>query len=103
MNKQAFLDWAELIDKLRIYPRLFLAACFFWTVYLSHMLLTWYMAIPKDERGIEASGFASVVFVTVFGFLKLVYGEYTRAGRDWSTPGTVHTSQTTATTTVSTP
>jgi hypothetical protein len=100
VNRQRWVDYAEIIDKLRIYPRVFLIACFFWTVYISHMLLKWYMAMPKDERGIEASGFASVVFVTIFGFLKLVYGEYTRAGKDWSAVGTTSTSQTTATTTV---
>lgn len=84
MNKEALIHWAEVLDKLRIYPRLFLTACFFWTAFVSHQLLTWYMAMPKEERGLEASGFASVVFVTVFGFLKLVYSEYARSGRDWS-------------------
>lgn len=100
MNKQRLLDWAELIDKYRIYPRIFLTACFFWTVVISHQLLTWYIAMPKDERGLEASGFASVVFLTIFGFLKLVYQTYTDAGRDWSEVARTHTSAKTTETTV---
>lgn len=103
MNKQRLLDWAELIDKLRIYPRLFLTACFGWTVFISHMLLQWYTAMPKDERGLEASGFASVVFVTVFGFLKLVYQTYSDAGKDWTKQASTHVSETTTQTTVVTP
>lgn len=84
MNKEAGLHWAELIDSWRVFPRLFLAACFFWTVDMSYVLLHWYMKLPKDERGIEASGFASVAFLAVLGFLKLVYETYARTGRDWN-------------------
>lgn len=103
MNKQRLLDWAELIDSYRIYPRLFLACCFFWTVGISHMLLHWYMAMPKEERGIEASGFASVVFLTIFGFLKLVYQTYSDAGRDWSNSAVTQTTATRTQTTVVSP
>jgi hypothetical protein len=103
VNKQRALDWAELIDSYRIYPRLFLAACFFWTVEITHILLNWYMSLPKEERGLEASGFASVVFVTAFGFLKLVYQTYSDAGRDWSQQIATHTSTSTQTTVVTPP
>ena len=59
------------------------------------------MKLPTEQRSIEASGFASVVFLTVFGFLKLVYSEYASSGRDWNavTPQAV-TTTTTATQTV---
>jgi hypothetical protein len=98
------LHYAELIDRFRIVPRLFLSACFFWTVWVSYTLLNWYQHLPKDERGIEASGFASVVFLTVFGFLKLVYETYARTGSDWnSVPTTTTTVAATTTTTAATP
>lgn len=84
MNKTRLLDWAETIDSLRVIPRLFLFACFLWTVEISHVLLQWYMVLPKEQRGIEASGFASVVFLTVFGFMKLVYQTYSDTARDWN-------------------
>lgn len=102
ITKQKWVHVAEVIDSLRIVPRAFLAACFIWTVGITHLLLHWYMALSKDDRGIEASGFASVVFLAVFGFMKLVYGEYSRSSRDWNAqPGsttTVASMTTTATT-----
>jgi hypothetical protein len=78
------LKFAESFDALRIIPRLFLAACFIWTMDITHVLLNWYMHLPKEERGLEASGFASVVFLSVFGFMKLVYDTYAHSGRDWT-------------------
>jgi len=84
MNKQEALHWAELIDSFRVFPRLFLLACFLWAVDMSYVLLHWYMRLPKDERGVEASGFASVAFLAVLGFLKLVYSTYAATGRDWN-------------------
>ncbi len=84
MNKQVMLHWAEAIDSYRIIPRLFLAACLFWTMQISHILLQWYTHLGKDERGLEASGFASIVFLAVFGFLKLVFETYSKNGRDWN-------------------
>lgn len=86
MTRLDLLHWAEVVDSWRVFPRLFLAGCFWWTVAVTHQLLTWYMAMPKEDRGIEASGFASIVFVAVLGFLKLVYSTYTAAGRNWSGP-----------------
>ena len=97
MNKILHLQWAEAIDAYRIIPRLFLTACFLWTVWVSYACLMWYFHLTKDERGIEASGFASVVFLTVFGFLKLVYTQYATTGRDWSSTPTVTTSSSTTT------
>lgn len=99
MNREGMLHWAELIDSFRIFPRLFLLGCFYWTVVVTHRLLDWYMSMPRDERGLEASGFASVVFVAVLGFLKLVYQTYSDAGRSWGPPATTSTVTATTTTT----
>lgn len=97
-DRASMLHWAETVDRFRVVPRLFLTACFLWTVWVSHSLLGWYMHLPKEERGLEASGFASVVFLTVFGFLKLVYETYARTAQDWNQIQT-----TTATVTTTTP
>lgn len=83
MNKHMLLDWAEAIDKLRIYPRIFLTACFIWTVWLSMELVHWYTTLSKEDRSLEATGFGSITFVAVLGFLKLVYQTYTDAGRNY--------------------
>jgi hypothetical protein len=100
VNKQALLHWAELIDSWRVFPRLFLIGCFLWTVEVTRWLLEWYTMLPKEDRGIEASGFASIVFVAVLGFLRLVYSTYSAAGRDWNAQGS--STQTTVASTTTT-
>jgi hypothetical protein len=98
--KQVILHWAESIDSLRIIPRLFLTSCFAWTVWVSYVCLMWYFHLPSAERSLEASGFASVVFLTVFGFLKLVYTTYASTGRDWDSSGSTRTTMVSSTTEV---
>src|SRR4051812_46654402 len=98
-DRLGMLHWAETIDSYRIFPRLFLIGCFFWTIQITHWLLKWYTTLPREERSIEASGFASVVFVAVLGFLKLVYQTYSDAGRSWGSPPA--TTQTVVATTTS--
>ncbi len=93
-TKQHALHWAEAIDSLRIFPRLFLLSCFVWTVAVGQQLLVWYMALSKDDRSIEATGFASIVFLGILGFLKLVYSDYSQAGRAWG-PAPTSTTQST--------
>lgn len=102
-TKQSVLHWAESIDSLRVFPRLFLLSCFIWTTYISIYLLQWYCHIPAPERTIEASGFATFMSLQVFGFLKLVYDQYSRNGRDWNSAPQVSTSSTVVATTTTQP
>ncbi len=100
MNKALLLHWAEIVDSFRVFPRLFLIGCFLWTVQVTHWLLSWYTHLPKEDRGLEVSGFASVVFVAVLGFLRLVYSTYSDAGRDWNQqPSTMTVARSTVTST----
>lgn len=103
MNKKLHLDWAELIDSYRVFPRLFLTSCFFWTVYVANQLLPWYMALSKEDRGLEATGFASVVWLAILGFLKMVYADYSSAGRTWGAPASTSTTTIASTTTETQP
>lgn len=102
VRKNHWLEVAEVVDSLRMVPRVFLAACFAWTVYITQFLLIWYTHLDKESRGLETSGFASVVFLSVFGFLKLVYDTYSHYGRDWNGVATA-TTTTAVTTTVAGP
>lgn len=86
INRIKALYWAEVVDSWRVFPRLFLIGCFYWAIRVTHDLLVWYIGLPKDERSIEASGFASVALLAVLGFLKLVYSTYAATSRDWSGP-----------------
>lgn len=83
-RKQAWLHRSEVIDSLRIVPRLFLGACFAWTVQVNYTLLSWYIALPREERSIEATGFGVVLVTGIFAFLKLVFETYSKNGRDWN-------------------
>lgn len=100
MNKLLHLQWAEAIDAYRVIPRVFLAICLTWTIWVSYACLMWYFHLPKDERGLEATGFGSVVFLTVFGFLKLVYTQYATTARDWNAAPSIVTSSSTTTTAI---
>lgn len=95
MPSKRALHWAELVDTYRVFPRLFLLSCFVWAVWVSKWLLAWYTMLPKDDRSIEASGFASVVFLSIVGFLKLVYETYSRNGRNWDGNNSVIATDTT--------
>jgi len=84
VNKTQALDWAETIDSYRVFPRFFLLVCLGWAIALNYELIRWYMNLPSVERSVEASGFASIVFVAVMGFLKMVYTTYSENGRNWN-------------------
>lgn len=103
LAKQDWLHIAETLDSLRVVPRVFLLACFVWTVGITHELLHWYTGLPKDERSLEASGFASVVFLTVTGFLKLVYDRYANTSRDWNAQPALTITTASVSTTTGTP
>lgn len=106
MNKNAVLDIAEVFDSWRVVPRVFLAASFTWCVYLTDRLVGWYIHLPHAERGVEASGFASVVQIGVLAFLKLVFDRYSSTSRDWNdrpVAGTATSTTATVATTMVTP
>jgi hypothetical protein len=84
LQKHQLLNAAEVFDSWRVVPRFFLALTFWWCVYLTDKLIGWYIHLPHAERGLEASGFASVVQVGVLAFLKMVYSQYAESGRDWN-------------------
>lgn len=84
MNKHRWLAWAEVFDSWRVVPRLFLAATLWWAIDITYRLVSWYTKLPSAERGFEASGFAAVALASVLAFLKLVFTEYSKNGRDWN-------------------
>jgi hypothetical protein len=84
MNKQLLLHWAEVIDSLRVFPRLVLVA-YGWFVYQVVMqILHWYFNEPAAARGAEET--AMVIGVT--GFVSTlggyVFRVYSDNGRNWN-------------------
>ena len=83
MNKQTWLDGAEVFDSWRVVPR---AIVF---IYLAFLLwLTVYFAvkffdITAAERTTQLTAFASLLLTGAYGAFGWIFKIYTAGGRDW--------------------
>lgn len=84
VNKQQWLDWAEITDAWRVVPRAILFGYCFATAKLVFELVTWYMGLPIAERTIEATSFAAGVITSVTGLATWATKFYIDSGRDWT-------------------
>lgn len=85
MNKRVWLDAAEIVDSLRVVPRIVLFGYCYWLGDLVNNIITWYQMLPAPERTLEASGLAGTIITAVTGIAAWVFKIYTAGGRDWST------------------
>lgn len=74
MTKQKWLDVAEVLDALRVVPRIMLAI---YTVLLLHVTL-WFMGLPDPSA--PQSAFADFVW----GAAAVFTGWYASTGRKWT-------------------
>lgn len=100
MNKQAWLDSAEVFDSWRVVPRAILFGYCWWVAHVTDSALTWYQRIPASERGIESAGLVGAIITAVTGMAVWVFKIYTGGGRDWDAQGSVSSSTVVATSTV---
>lgn len=84
MNKQAWLHWAEVVDSLRIIPRLFLGAWTTFTMVVGYQTLHWFFLQPANARGFEEASVVVGVFTAALGMVKLIYTTYSENSRDWN-------------------
>jgi len=84
MNKQAWLDAAEIVDAWRVVPRALLFAYCIWVWNVVGDTLNWYQHLPAAERTLEASGLAGAVITAVLGLATWVFKIYSDGGRDWT-------------------
>lgn len=104
MTKQTWLQIAEVIDHLRIFPRLVLGGYAFYVYQVTFFVLQWYSTQPKEARGIEESSVVGVVVTAVTGFAPMIYRIYSDSATDWSgKPPTIMTSSSTVTTATGAP
>jgi hypothetical protein len=97
--KVNWLKAAEVIDHLRIFPRLVLCAYAAYVYNVTFFVLHWYATQPKEARGIEESSVVGVVITAVTGFAPWIFRIYADSATDWSAkPPTVTTASTTVTT-----
>jgi hypothetical protein len=88
MNKQVFLDAAEVFDSWRVVPRAILFGYCFWVPHVTDSALMWYQRIPASERGLESAGLVGAIITAVTGMAVWVFKIYTSGGRDWDAQGT---------------
>jgi len=77
MTKDQWIDFADILNKLRVIPRLILAAFGTLTALVTYESMNWYMTLPAIERTMEASGFALGIVAAVSGFSLKYAGVYT--------------------------
>jgi hypothetical protein len=101
VNKEDVLRWAEVVDRLRIFPRLVLIGYAWYVWNVTFFILNWYAHEPANSRGIEESGVVGVVITAVTGFSPLIYRIYASTSQPWDPQST--TTSTTMTRTIGTP
>jgi hypothetical protein len=84
MNKQWWLDAAEVFDAWRIVPRALLLVYWAWVIWIVHDTLNHYWSLPAAERTLEASGLAGAVITAVTGLVSWVSKIYMESGRSWT-------------------
>jgi hypothetical protein len=82
--KQRCLHLAECFDAWRVAPRVLLGAYWVLVYDVTDRLLSWYMALPSDERSMEASGMAFGIFTALLGLGTIFMNAYIKTGRKWN-------------------
>jgi len=99
MNKERWLQYAELFDSWRVVPRMLLFGYSTWLVIATDRLLTWYMALPIEAQTAQASAFCGGSITALTGIGGYVYRIYSENGRDWSNMQPTKTTSVVASTT----
>lgn len=81
--KQFWIDMAEVIDSLRIFPRLFACAYLALLIWITWYFPYKYFGLPASERTVALTTFAGVVLTAAYGAFPFVLKIYLGGGRDW--------------------
>jgi hypothetical protein len=82
--KESWLDVAEVIDALRIFPRLLIGSYMSMVGYVIVYLMTWYSHLEPVARSVEVTAFYSMLTGGLLGLAAYVFKIYSDGGRDWS-------------------
>lgn len=83
-NREGLMQLAEIIDTLRIFPRLFLLIYLFWIIRLTDRMVSWFIHLPAVERTVIVTSFFSIATTGIFGLFIWIYKIYSDGGRDWA-------------------
>lgn len=81
--RKAVLQFAEMVDANRIFPRILVGTYTLWGGWFIWQLAYWYTHLPVVERTINDAGFVTAVISAVTGFGVPIYRIYSDNGRDW--------------------
>ena len=82
MNKEKWLQWAEIIDAFRIIPRLMLLGFFIFYVWYIILVTNWFFSI--DDQTIASTTFVTST-ISAIGVMFTWFGGnvYMQTGRKW--------------------
>lgn len=83
MNKQAWLDRAEVFDSWRVVPRLIVLIYLAMLIWLTSYFAVKFFAIAAAERNTQLTAFASMLLTVAYGAFGWIYKIYGNTGRDW--------------------
>lgn len=81
--KRVCLDLAEVLDSLRVFPRLLITAYGVLVGYTTVALMWWYFHLPVLARTVEVTAFFGMLMGGIFGLAAYVFKIYSDGGRDW--------------------
>ena len=81
--KQRWLDLAEVIDSLRVFPRWLAISYWVFTGWETSYVTVWYAHLAAVERTVEVTAFYSMLMGGLFGLAAYVFKVYSDGGRDW--------------------
>jgi hypothetical protein len=84
MNKQEWLNAAEIFDAWRVVPRTVLFMYATWLAHVTNNILLWYQHLPAAERTVETAGLTGAIITAITGLATWIYKIYSENGRDWS-------------------
>jgi hypothetical protein len=82
------MHWSEVIDSLRLFPRLIIIPMFVWAAWKLGGMLDWYMwHLTTAERTGNVTAFAGVITTPICTVLGYAFKVYIGGGRDWDKQG----------------
>ncbi len=83
MTREEWLDRAEVIDSLRVFPRILTGGYMLLVGFEIVYLTIWYAHLPSADRTVEVTAFYGMLTGGLFGLAAYVFTVYSDGGRDW--------------------